>query len=119
MTKKIIVPMLATILVVSIALAASAFRTADSPKEKKAVTTKYFKFKGTSSGDYTNPLMWDVSEAPYEACIGDVNACTVSSTSLADEDELTDFLINSGSTPRDPNTTYGTDYQIVSERPAF
>jgi hypothetical protein len=119
MTKKFILPMLATILVVSMALAASAFKTANSPKEKKAVTTKYFKFNGSSTGDYTNPLMWDVSDNPYSSCENSVTACTVSSTSLADEDELTDFLINSGGSPRNPNTDYGTDYVVESKRAAF
>lgn len=119
MTKKFLLPMLATMLVVTIALAASAFKNENSPKEKKAVTTKYFKFKGTSANDYTNPLMWEVSDSPYAGCGDEVTACTVSSTSLLDENDLTDFLINSGSTPRDPNTNYSSDYHIESERAAF
>lgn len=111
--------MLATILVVSIAMAASAFRSDKEPKEKKAVTTKYFRFTGTSSAEYTNPLKWEVSETPYAECEGTATACTVSSTSLVDENDLTDFLINTGGSPRDPNTNYGSDYQIESERVAF
>ncbi|HTH31213.1 MAG TPA: hypothetical protein VL946_07670 [Lacibacter sp.] len=118
MTRKFILPMLATILIVSITLAASAFKKDHNPAQK-TVSTKYFKFKGTSASDYTNPLMWDVSDDPYAGCGDEVNACTISSTSLVDQDDLTDFLINSGSTPRDPNTNYGSDYHIESERAAF
>ncbi|NCU05752.1 MAG: hypothetical protein GXC73_17415 [Chitinophagaceae bacterium] len=118
MKNKLILPMLAAIMVFTIALGASAFK-ADKNAKQKSVSTKYFKFKGTSASDYTNPLMWEVSETPYEECEGTITACTVSSTSLVDENDLTDFLINAGGTPRDPNTNYGSDYQIESERQAF
>lgn len=118
MKNKIILPMLAVLVTLTLALGLSAFNN-DIPVKQKSVSTKYFKFNGGSAGDYTNPLMWDVSDSPYAECEGTATACTVSSTSLVDENDLTDFLINSGGSPRDPNTNYGTDYKVESERQAF
>ena len=115
MQKRMIIPALAVIVGLVLAIGNTAFT---KKANTKPATITYFKFVGNSVNDYFVASGWQSSTSQFDDCPASVHSCTVSSDTYSTPSDLASFLNNGGS-HLNQDVNHGNAYLIESKRAEF